>query len=355
MGGCWGQAYGDRGVSFLFPGGRSNTFRPPLHGFTLVELLVVIAIIGILIALLLPAVQAAREAARRMQCANNLKQLGLALHNYHSALGSFPPAGIGYGWCMYPEKGAAPIVLNVNGLLMLLPYLEQQPLYDKYDRRQCACNAMYGNTGCCSPCTATGILAGDAVASGNGAVVSTRLSVFSCPSDNGDPYLPADSPHYGIKPGSGLRGAKTNYDFSTSNRYDCRAWAKESPTTRRIFGEDTGTRISDILDGTANTIAMAETVYDVYNGRCAAWGYRGWVMVGIDVGNHGINRWEWPGIIANPRRGQLRSWAHMGSLHPGGAHVLMADGSVHFLSENTDSVVLQRLSTMAGGEVASIP
>ncbi|HOM15791.1 MAG TPA: DUF1559 domain-containing protein, partial [Thermoguttaceae bacterium] len=254
------------------PGRRSNAFGPGLHGFTLVELLVVIAIIGILIALLLPAVQAAREAARRMQCSNNLKQIGLALHNYHAALRSFPPAGIGYGWCTYPEQGAAPIVLNANGLLMLLPYLEQQPLYDKYDRRQCACNAMYGNTGCCSPCTATGILAGDAVASGNGAVVSTRLSVFSCPSDNGDPYLPADSPHYGIKPGSGLRGAKTNYDFSTSYRYDCRAWAKESPTTRRIFGEDTGTRIADILDGTANTIAMAETLYDVYNGKCAAWG-----------------------------------------------------------------------------------
>jgi prepilin-type N-terminal cleavage/methylation domain-containing protein/prepilin-type processing-associated H-X9-DG protein len=326
-----------------------------LRAFTLVELLVVIAIIGILIALLLPAVQAAREAARRAQCSNNLKQLGLALHNYHAAFRSFPPAGIGYGWCTYPESGGAPIVLNVNGILMLLPYLEQQPLYDKYNKKQCACNAMYGNTGCCGPCSAVGVLAGDSVASGNAAVVSTRLTVLACPSDNGDPFLPESSPHYGVKPGSGYLGAKTNYDFSTSYRYDCNAWSQESASSRRMFGENSTTRISDVSDGTSKTIAMAETVYDVYNGRCAAWGYRGWVMVGIDVGGYGFNQWAWPGIIANPRRGQLRSWGHAGSLHPGGANILMADGSTHFFSEVTDSVLLVRLSTMAGGEVASVP
>ena len=330
--------------------------RPRLwRAFTLVELLVVIAIIGILIALLLPAVQAAREAARRMQCSNKLKQLGLALHNYHSAHRSFPPAGIGYGWCKYPEDGGAASITNVNGILMLLPFLEQQPLHDGYDPKQCTSNAMHGNTGCCGPCTAVGTLAGDAVTSGNAEVVSTRLAVLTCPSDTGNPFNAENSPHYGIKPGSGYKGARTNYDFSTSNSYSCDAWSREAANRRRMFGENSDTRVADVLDGTSNTFMMAETLYEVYNGECAGWGYRGWVMVGIDIGRHGINIWEWPGIIANPRRGQLRSWAHMGSLHPGGAHVMMADGSVHFVSETTDFVILEGLSTMAGGEIVSVP
>ena len=100
------------------------------RGFTLVELLVVIAIIGILIALLLPAVQAAREAARALQCKSNMKQIGVALHNYNAAIRAFPPAGIGYGWCSGTTDD---YVLNAKGLLMLLPHLEQQGLYDQYN------------------------------------------------------------------------------------------------------------------------------------------------------------------------------------------------------------------------------
>ena len=107
------------------------------RGFTLVELLVVIAIIGILVALLLPAIQAAREAARRAQCGNNLKQLGVAVHNYHDAYQVFPPAGIGYGWCSEGRPGF-PTMLNVSGWTMVLPFLEQQSLYDRYDPRQSA-------------------------------------------------------------------------------------------------------------------------------------------------------------------------------------------------------------------------
>jgi len=96
-------------------------------GFTLVELLVVIAIIGILIALLLPAVQAAREAARRAQCQNNLKQIALALHNYHQAVGSFPPGKITEGRCCDRPS-------MITWTISILPYLEQQALYDRYDQ-----------------------------------------------------------------------------------------------------------------------------------------------------------------------------------------------------------------------------
>ena len=126
------------------------------RGFTLVELLVVIAIIGILIALLLPAVQAAREAARRSQCTNNMKQLGLALHNYHDTHLVFPPAGLDYGLAM--TGGTEPpgkTVKNMNGLVLLLPYLEQQPLFDKFDCRQrfsdCTYDGSYNVYSSCPP------------------------------------------------------------------------------------------------------------------------------------------------------------------------------------------------------------
>src|SRR4051794_15792595 len=99
--------------------------RNPKPAFTLIELLVVIAIIAVLIGLLLPAVQKVREAANRTRCTNNLKQLGLALHNYHDAEGRLPPSGRGYGWCQTPGTYGDPKVYNLNGLVLLLPYLEQ--------------------------------------------------------------------------------------------------------------------------------------------------------------------------------------------------------------------------------------
>lgn len=341
---------------------EGGAIRWPVPGFTLVELLVVIAIIGVLIALLLPAVQSARETARRVTCRNNMKQLGIALHNYHGAHRCFPPGGIGYGWCRYPEYGDEHI-MNKNGLLFLLPYLEQQALYDQFDQSQAASNTTHGNEGCCPPTTAGGTLSGDAVNSGNYRVVTTRLAVFSCPSDNGDPYLPAGSSYYGVKSGTPHRGAKTNYDFSTNRSYVCNNWKRSAGSkSRRMFGENSHTRIRDVTDGTSTTFAMAETLYDVYNGRCPAWAYRGWVMVGVDAGAFGFNVWErvpsptddprWP---PNPRRGQLASWGYLGSLHPGGAHVMFADGSVHFLDQDMNTTIRAGMATMAGGEVVKLP
>src|SRR6478736_4375698 len=113
-------------------------------GFTLIELLVVIAIIAILIALLVPAVQKVREAAARTQCANNLKQLGIALHNYEGVFKQFPPAGKGYGWCNHqPAAGfpSDPVIYNLHGLVLLLPYVEQGAIYFKHDPNA-ACSTL---------------------------------------------------------------------------------------------------------------------------------------------------------------------------------------------------------------------
>lgn len=298
------------------------------QGFTLIELLVVIAIIAILIALLLPAVQQAREAARRSQCRNQLKQIGLALHNYESSTRVLPPGGIGYGWCnastTYP---GSPRILNLNGLSLLLPYLEQKKKLD-YNV------AMQGlNTGCCCGLTGntSGVLAG--MAAVNAGILNDSVSVFRCPSDSGNPFQGVGG-CYGTVSGTG--GAKTNYDFITSrNDFSCNYWSVASNNVRRMFGENSSTRLSYVKDGTANTVMVGETTLDVYNGRTASWGYRGWVMTGVDLEGSGINLWYVsPTIPAIP--GRLASWGYAGSTHVGGAHFTMADGSVRFLSQNTN-------------------
>jgi prepilin-type N-terminal cleavage/methylation domain-containing protein/prepilin-type processing-associated H-X9-DG protein len=315
-------------------------------GFTLIELLVVIAIIGVLIALLLPAVQKVREAANRIKCQNNLKQLGLALRHYEETYQRFPAAGRGYGWCQHPEKYGDQLIYNSNGLVLLLPYLEQEPLYRRYDPTQCASNCMEGNSGCCSPVKSEGMLAGDAVDSGNAAVEVIHLAVFRCPSDNGNPLLP-NGFYYSIKEGAPYYGVKTNYDFCTSSNYTCNAWRMvETPSTRRMFGENSDTKIADVTDGLSNTIMLAEATLEVYNGRCTPWGYRGWVQVGVNPG-YGINVWSYPGVP--PVYGRLGSWSYMGSMHPNGANAAYADGSVHFLVESTDRTLLNALAAMADG------
>jgi prepilin-type processing-associated H-X9-DG protein len=327
-----------------------------------VELLVVITIIGILIGLLLPAVQAAREAARMMQCSNNMKQLGLALHNYYAANGCFPPAGIGYGWCGNQMTYVGDkIILNASGMMMLLPYLDQIALYQSYDQNSCACSLTKGNGSIYT--TPSAKLAGN-VASRNAQVVSQHLSVFSCPSDNGIAYVPANDIWYGIDPQNAantFKGAKTNYDFSVYfwEYGACNLWRNSTMkvTWRRMFGQNSNCRIADVLDGTSNTIAMAERTYTVNDGQCATWGYRAWVGEGVDIGNNttpgGINAWYENGN--NIEVGILNAWYNVGSLHPRGAHVLMADGSTHFLSETTSLVVLENLASMADGNVVQVP
>jgi prepilin-type N-terminal cleavage/methylation domain-containing protein/prepilin-type processing-associated H-X9-DG protein len=323
--------------------------------FTLVELLVVIAIIAVLIGLLLPAVQKVREASARSQCGNNLKQLGIALNAYLLPNDNrYPWGGRGFGWCQNPALFGDRVIYNHNGLLLLLPYIEQENLFQKLDLTQATSNCMDGNSNCCPPVTAVGTLAGDAVTSGNAAVVSTSLKIFHCPSDPGNP-LQGGSAEYDIKAGSPYHGVKTNYDFSAyGGSYACNIWSRMSPSQRRMFGENSTTRVSDITDGLSNTIAMGESTYNVYNGTCNSWGYRGWVQIGIDVGTYGINRWTYPTDPA-PATGKLGSWGYAGSLHADGANFLMADGAVRFIHQSTPSAVLLNLACMADGNTVEVP
>ena len=315
--------------------------------FTLVELLVVITIIGLLIALLLPAVQAAREAARRAQCVNHMKQLGLALSNYESTHGVFPPAGIGYGTCVN-SGGDDPMILNLNGLVLMLPFLELQAIWDKWDFKSCASNAVRNNSG---------MLMGDPVTSGNAALEAQVLPLLLCPTDDG-PKTMTYTGHYGISMTKGLPAGKTCYDFTSTNNeyYTFNYWKRNPGSSRRMFGANSETTAAMITDGLSNTAAMAERTLRVYDGSPAAWGYRGNAMTGVEIGNGGLNRWDvtWVPTYV-PIYGKLGECYGSGSMHPGGAHMLMADGSSRFIQENTSLVVLRALQTIAGNEVVQLP
>lgn len=328
------------------------------RAFTLVELLVVIAIIGILIGLLLPAVQAAREAARRTQCGNNLKQAGLAIQNYHDTYKRFPPAGLNYGWCRYGATIKAvpnPIVTNTNGWTLLLPYMEETAKFDALDQTKAFSTVMVGNncTGC-SPNTATGGLQGNPAAEGHAAVISRLISTLVCPSDPGDKFLPANSQFYSIDTTSGFRAAKSSYDFSVFSQYDCLRWELDPMPQRNVFGENSKTNTAMILDGTSNTVAIAEGTFEVSNGQRAGWGFRGWVQQGIDLPT-GINVWFWAPANPQVKYGRVGSWQQCASLHPGGAQVVMADGAVKMLKQTTSTVVLTRLARIADGQTVIVP
>lgn len=332
------------------------------RGFTLVELLVVIAIIGVLIALLLPAVQQAREAARRMHCSNNMKQLGLALHNYVDTHGKLPASSRGYGGCVgTPVNGE---IKNAHGLVSLLPFMELKNLYDQFNHTE-----AYSVSSSTTYQRASGTIVGDPITNGNAALAGTVVEAFICPSDNNPAVGRLAGAAYG--PGGSYTGAATNYDFIVDCSLEfgtCNGYANTSSSRKRMFGADENTSFAEVTDGLSNTFMMGETTKYHVNGGAFAWSYRAWVMTGIDTYYNngiygGINVWHQPAVAPTwqsppftPIRGRARSWwVPAASLHPGGTHFLMGDGSVHFIPETIDKTSLARLTFMADGEVVSLP
>ncbi|WP_406698630.1 DUF1559 domain-containing protein [Singulisphaera sp. Ch08] len=317
-------------------------------GFTLIELLVVIAIIAVLIALLLPAVQAAREAARRSQCVNNMKQMGIAMHNYHDVQGAFPPPRLNTGSCTSKN---APIgqVLNTTGFTMMLGQMEQTAMYNAYNFSQPSADGTGVNG---SPNT---LLIGSCYA--NSTVVGAKISTFQCPSDEEMPVenVPAAGNYMRIN------ARRSNYKFCVSQYSDSTCAASAGfpvATVRGMFFSDLSTGLNNITDGSSNTVAIGEAPQRTYS---VNWGT--WWGAGNHTSVHGIvvpptsagytrylpnGKYELP---ANTEKLQY-AWA-MGSKHSGGINMLFGDGSVRFIKNSISPVTWYALQTIAGGEVIS--
>ncbi len=311
-------------------GRRINATRPTCEAprrlaFTLVELLVVIAIIGILIALLLPAVQSAREAARRMQCTNNLKQIGLAMHNYATSYREHFPVGCTGG--------------GTHGLFTtILPYLELQPLYDDID------------------------VDGDTFTDPHR---YTRVEVYVC----------ASYPHDVINRdmfNSYMNGAATTYQgVAGTVRPDPTPpsgspWNNGYIPDNGMFGWQLFRRMRDFTDGLSNTLAMGEFVQrdriigsGTMNFAPVPGNVRAWIL-----GATHTSRGSYTGkALMNPINAEIDrvsdgvQFNHlpMGSYHPGGCNFLLADGSVHFLAETLPLDLLKDMSTCDGGEIVERP
>lgn len=321
---------------------KRSRVRP---AFTLIELLVVIAIIAILIALLLPAVQQAREAARRSTCKNNLKQLGLALHNYHETFTCFPPAHIGR--C---SRGPGNPDLNASGLVMLLPYIEENNIYNQFNFESTMWDGETGGGNLSGTFTA-GNFAGAVLTNGNLAPSQNLIQTFLCPSDAGTEFTAVGLYDPAAGNTTGIGGAKTNYDFVTNSSHStCENYAGTSLKTRMMFADGSRCRIREIKDGTTYVVAMGETTRTGRNGGGnATWGYRAHVQVGIKLFAIAPNVFT-PG---EGSAGQLDNWSYPGSVHAGGMHVLLADGSVHFMNRSIDTTLRQNLCRIADGNITA--
>jgi len=324
----------------------ARRFADP-QGFTLIELLVVIAIIAVLIALLLPAVQAAREAARRSQCVNNMKQIGIALHNYHDVMGAFPPPRLLTGSCTAKNVPNGQ-VLNVTGFTMILGQMEQTPLYNAYNFSQPSANGTAVNS---SPNTT---LIGTCYS--NSTVVGAKVATFQCPSDEEMPVDNDTSTNY-----FRINARRSNYKFCVSQYTDsyCAASAGyPANNVRGMFYSDLGTGVAQITDGTSNTAAVGESFQRTYSTNWGTW----W-----GAGNHtavhgaafpptsgGYTRYLPNGKYENTANTQKLPYAWtMGSKHPGGMNMLFGDGSVKFIKDSINPVTWYSIQTIAGGEVVS--
>ncbi len=343
----------------------------PRRGFTLIELLVVIAIIAVLIALLLPAVQAAREAARRSQCVNNLKQIGLAMHNYHTGTNSFP---LGASYQAYNAPNSMTRWANWSAVALMLPYLEQNPLYS-------AINFNY-----------TPEWGGTQAYPINSTVYTTIINSFLCPSDGNGTKQNGYFNNYACSQGTTNWG----YPFDDNNpQYYCRSTG--------AFAYQNNYTVANFTDGTSNTVAYSEflvndpsnapklgkatgntgsggnIVYDVStipfssiladwaacntkfmssggagNGPGSTWatGAMGYTMFNTVVPPNGGNYVKWSACrMGCCVQAQHADYVAATSNHSGGVNVLFADGSVKFVKSTISVPTWWAIGTKANGEV----
>ena len=300
----------------------NSAFR---RGFTLVELLVVIAIIGILVALLLPAVQAARESARRMSCSNNMKQITLALHNYHDSYRVFPPGSLrpartGFYWGM---------------MMLTLPFMEQETTHGTVDFTQVGATRHCGQY----------LVA--LQAAGTSDPGSVPLSVLMCPSDpnSGRVKDSLADPNAGdvgfVYPGNylGMGGSNDANITGTFNGCNGLLWSGDG-----TFYRFSDTRFADVTDGTSSTIMIGE------RGIPADLGW-GWPICGGNECEHYVS--STLGLFKgnyDPAEYFIHV-QHLWSWHPGGAYVGLTDGSVSFLSYTIDYNTYNALATRAHGDI----
>ena len=332
-----------------------------LRGFTLVELLVVIAIIGILIALLLPAVQSAREAARRTECTNNLKQIALAAHNYHDALRSFPP-----GMLLSQHDPSRNRYRGASLFVLLLPYLEQGNLHDQWDFADP--NGNFGGGLESRAAKGPNLLCPSEPESENPLYYSSRLTGSST-----DRYIKVTS--YAGNAGTRSYHPASGFLMTDGVFFMAGPGSLPEPNQKPV-------RLADVTDGTSNTLFFGERSrhdpnYDTFAAQGWDWEfhfYGNWAATSssgvahVTLSTYAPINYRLPLDFDN-RAGasppadsdtdfeyyiDLRVCA-FGSSHPGGANLATCDGSVRFFSETIPLMTLRALSTRQGAEVVTTP
>jgi prepilin-type N-terminal cleavage/methylation domain-containing protein/prepilin-type processing-associated H-X9-DG protein len=331
------------------------------RGFTLIELLVVIAIIAVLIALLLPAVQSAREAARRIQCTNGMKQIGLAIHNYHSSFDSLPPAGSVDVTGNAQGSGLVPQTASIH--MRLTNYLEQRAVYDAYNF------------------ALADVTSGSAVPA-NTTVMSINIPGYLCPSDGN----PGSAQNIAI--GFGTQVACINYAVNAGTNRQNNGGCTNGVAWWLGGNSGYGSRVglATITDGTSNTAAFSEwikgkngqnslgpnLVYAIsqynnggpqndYNVCTAAttplWDFKGEYWTLQDTGRGGpyyhVMPPDQPACAVSAAFGNVDSFIGPSSFHPGGANVLLMDGSVRFVKASVALAAWNALGTRSGSELIS--
>jgi prepilin-type N-terminal cleavage/methylation domain-containing protein/prepilin-type processing-associated H-X9-DG protein len=314
---------------------RAQTRR----AFTLIELLVVIAIIGVLIALLLPAVQKVREAANRMKCANNLKQIALALDNYEGSHGSYPPGrrgcdGITSGPCAsIPTSGTTADRCGASGFVFILPFLEAQSLYNQFNQADLPWGTYSVTWG---------------TAANNAAALAARPKYYVCPTDPAQPQLTLTwngvtttaaigsyaFVHGTMGPSSGISDTLKLYNTGMFNYFICQ-------------------KRSGMSDGSSNTMLVGETMDGDDSKSQNFWTQGGRHESSLRNTENPMNTPPGTGITTSPYGIPLNG--AFASKHPGGVQFAFGDGHVSFVSETISLPLYRALSTRAGGEAISPP